>query len=260
MHDILSTIWQYRQLLFFLMMRDVKVRYKQAFFGIAWAVLTPLTQTGVFVLVFGIFLNVNSGSTPYLLTTFTGLVFWNFFAQSVSSSAASLTGNTHLVKKAAFPKEILVFSSILGRTPDLLVSFVVLVLLLFVYNIGISYHFFWILILFVIEIVLAGGIGMLFAVGNVYFRDINVLLPLLLSAWIFLTPVVYTLSSIPQKYQLYASLNPMTGIIEGIKSVLLLHQVPDLTLLGISVLYSLGIFSVSYILFKRMEGTFADVI
>lgn len=260
MYNILSTIWQYRQLLFFLMIRDVKVRYKQAFFGIAWAVLTPLIQTGVFVLVFSVFLKVNTGTTPYLPMTFAGLIFWNFFTQSISSSSASLTGNSHLVKKTTFPKEILVFSSIIGRIPDLLVSFVVLLVILLIYNIGFSTQFLWIFVLFAVEVILASGIGMLFALGNVYYRDVNALQPLLLSAWIFLTPVVYPLKAIPEKYQLYASFNPMTGIIEGIKSALILHQIPNLMLLGISSLFALVIFSLSYILFKKYEGDFADVI
>ncbi len=258
--DKLKKIWKHRQLLFFLSLRDVKVRYKQTFFGIAWAVITPLTQTGVFVLIFDVFFKISPAKTPYLLTTFVGLVFWNFFVQSISSATTSLTANAHLVKRANFPKEILVISAILGRIPDLLVSFFLILILLIFYKIYFSIFTLWIFLLFFIEFILATGIGLILSTINVYFRDINAVVPLLLSAWLFLTPIIYPLESLPSKYQSIAKFNPMTGIIEGVKRSLLTFSHPELTSLFISIIISILILILGFWLFKKLEKNFADVI
>ena len=134
-----NNLWKYRHLLLLLVWRDVKARYKQAFFGIGWAILTPIVIALVFTLVFDVFFKISKGPIPYLLTFFTGFIFWNFFSQSISSATLSVTGNSNLVTKVAFPKEILVLASILGRIPDLLASFLVLFLLLVFYQINFSF-------------------------------------------------------------------------------------------------------------------------
>lgn len=253
-------LWGYRQLLFFLTLRDIKVRYKQAFFGIAWAILTPAVQAVIFALVFGIFLKVSTNPGYYLLTVFAGFIFWNFLSQSVSSATFALTGNYNLVTKTAFPKEILILSSVLGRLPDLLASFLILLIMLFLYQINLSIFSLWLIPLSLILVILAISIGLFFACTNVYFRDITALTPLFLTVWLYLSPVVYAFESTPYVYQKYLIFNPMVGILEGLRNVLLLQKPPDFLALTISTGITIVIFMFSYTLFKNLEKGFADII
>ncbi|MBI2596246.1 ABC transporter permease [Candidatus Daviesbacteria bacterium] len=253
-------IWQYRQLLYFLTIKEIKVRYKQAFFGIAWAILTPLSQALVFAFIFGILLKTQINNIPYLLLVFSGFTFWNFFALSISSATSALTGNTNLVTKSTFPKEILVLASVFGRLPDLLASLTMLLIMLAFYQINFSMQLLWIIPMFAIEVILALGIGLFFAAANVYFRDITALVPLLLMLWLYLTPVVYSLSLIPKAYQFFISLNPMTGILEGVRGSLFLQKSPDISALILLMCISLTIFIINFILFKKLEKGFADII
>ena len=257
---IVSNVWRYRYLLLLLVWRDVKGRYKQALLGFSWAVLTPTFQALVFWLVFGILFKIPTGEVPYLPLVFSGFIFWNFFSQSVSSATLSITGNSNLVTKVAFPREILVLSSILGRIPDLVASFTVLTMIFVFYHINLSVYILWMIPIMMIEVILAYAIGMFLGSINVYFRDITAVVPVLLMAWLFLTPVIYPLESIPQQYQLYAKLNPMTGILEGFRSVLIVGKTPELTSLLLSTIVTFTFLVVSYLLFKKLEKGFSDVI
>ncbi len=256
----LRGVWQHRELLYFLTQRELEVRYKQAFFGIAWAIITPLSQAVIFALIFGVFLKVSSGPTPYLLLVFSGLSFWNFFSQSITMATFALTGNYNLVTKSVFPKEILVISTVLARVPDLLFSFVVLLAMMFYYHQGLSLAALWVIPTFIIEVILTLGLGLFFAATNVFYRDVTALAPLLLMLWMYLTPIVYPLSSVPVHFRLLLSLNPMTGIISAIRSGLLMRQSPDLLLLAFSLVLTAAIFIVSYLQFKKSEKGFADII
>src|SRR3989344_6320974 len=242
---ILDNLWQYRYLILLLTYREVKARYKQALLGFSWAVLTPTFQALVFWLIFGLLFKIPTGEVPYLPLVFSGFIFWNFFSQSVSSATLSITGNSNLVTKSAFPKEILILSSILGRIPDLVASLAVLIIILAFYHIGLSVHILWVIPILIIEMVMALAVGMFLASINVYFRDITAVVPILLMAWLFLTPVIYPLESIPQQYQLYAKLNPMTGILEGLRNAFLFKTSQDSFSLGLSA----SIAFISFIIF-----------
>lgn len=257
---IADSVWHYRYLLLLLVWRDVKVRYKQALLGFSWAILTPTFQALVFWLVFGVLFKISRGEVPYLPLVFSGFIFWNFFSQSVSSATLSITGNSNLVTKVAFPKEILVLSSILGRIPDLVASFTVLTMIFVFYHISLSVHVLWMIPILMIEVILAYAIGMFLGSINVYFRDITAIVPILLMAWLFLTPVVYPLESVPVKFQIYAKLNPMTGILEGFRSALLVGEIPELTSLLLSIIIAFSFLVVSFLLFKKLEKGFSDVI
>lgn len=256
----LNDIWRFRYLLLLLVWRDVKGRYKQALFGFTWAILTPAFQALVFWLVFGALFRIPTGKIPYLPLVFSGFIFWNFFSQSVSSATLSITGNSNLVTKVAFPKEILILSSILGRIPDFIASLIVLVTIIVFYHINLSVHILWVIPILIIEIIMALAIGMFFASINVYFRDINAVVPILLMAWLFLTPVVYPLESIPMRFQIYAKLNPMTGILESSRNALLVGKTPELISILLSTIITFGLLIVSYLLFKKLEKGFSDVI
>lgn len=255
-----SNIWRFRYLLLLLVWRDVKSRYKQALFGFTWAILTPAFQALVFWLVFGLLFRIPTGKVPYLPLVFSGFIFWNFFSQSVSSATLSITGNSNLVTKVAFPKEILIFSSILGRIPDLIASLVVLITILAFYHISLSIHILWVIPILIIEMIMALAVGMLLASINVYFRDITAVVPILLMAWLFLTPVIYPLESIPVQYQLYAKLNPMTGILEGLRSAVLVGVPPEKFSILLSIIITFTFVILSYLLFKKLEKGFSDVI
>lgn len=258
--QLIKNSWQYRYLLYFLIWREVKVRYKQAIFGIAWAILTPMIQALVFWVVFGLIFKVPSKGIPYLPLVFTGITFWNYFSQGISSASLSLTGNSNLVTRVAFPKEILVLAAILARIPDLAASFLVLVLILFFYQINPFHYLLWVLLILIIESSLAFGIGLLFAATNVYFRDITALTPLVLMSWLFLTPVLYPLESIPNAFRVFVMLNPMTGILENLRKSLLLEKAPDFVSLLISTSITIIVLIGSYFVFKKLEKGFADVI
>ncbi len=255
-----SNLWRFRYLLLLLVWRDVKGRYKQALFGFTWAILTPTFQAIVFWLVFGKLFRIPTGQVPYLPLVFSGFIFWNFFSQSVSSAIVSITGNSNLVTKIAFPKEILIIASILGRIPDLIASFIVLIAILAFYHINLSVHALWVIPILIIEMILALAFGMFFASINVYFRDITAIVPILLMAWLFLTPVIYPLESIPAKYQLYAQLNPMAGILEGLRRAVLVGAPPEKISILLSITITFIFIIASYIFFKKLEKGFSDVI
>lgn len=253
-------LWHFRYLLLMLVWRDVKSRYKQALFGFAWAILTPTFQALIFWLVFGVVFKIPTGKLPYLPLVFSGFIFWNFFSQSVSSATLSITGNSNLVTKIAFPKEILILSSILGRLPDLIASLIVLIAILAFYHTGVSLQVFWVVPILIVEMILASAVGMLFASINVYFRDITAVVPIILMAWLFLTPVIYPLESIPAKYQLFAKLNPMTGVLESLRNAILVGSPPEKVSMLLSITIALALVSFSYLLFKKLEKGFSDVI
>ena len=258
--QLIKNLWQYKELFYFLSLRDLKVRYRQAIFGIAWALISPIVLAIVFWFIFGLFLKIHSGPTPYLLLIFTRLTFWNFFSQTVSSSATSVTSNSNLVLKSYFPREILVFSPIVVRLVDLASSFIVLILLMVFYKIGISFNVLWIIPILLLEVLLISAFALIFSSLNVYFKDVSAFLPLLMTAWLFATPIIYSIEKIPQQYQKILFLNPMTGIVEGIKSSLLLKSPPDFLPLSFSLVITIALFLIGYVLFKKLEKNFADVI
>lgn len=256
----LAAIWNYREMLWFIILREVKVRYKQAIFGIAWSIITPLTQALIFYFLFRQVFRITTEEIPYLLLVFSGFAFWNYLSNSISTATFSLTANSSLVTKTAFPKEILVIGAVLGRIPDLLGSIFVLALLLVIYQVPVSIHLLWLIPVFIIELVLTLGIGLLLAAINVYFRDVNALVPLFLMTWLFLTPVVYPLSSLPESVRFYALFNPMTGILEGTRNSLFLQRIPDFISLSLSLVVTLVMSSIGYFIFKHLEKGFADTI
>lgn len=253
-------LWKHRQLLYFLTLRDIKVRYKQALLGITWAILTPAVQAVIFALVFGVFLKISADPGYYLLVVFTGFIFWNFFSQSISTAIFALTGNYNLVTKANFPKEILILSSVLGRLLDLLAGFAILLVILFLSQINLSLQIIWLAPLLLMLILLATSFGLIFASLNVYFRDVTAVTPLFLTVWLYLSPVAYSLESIPSEFRKYLVWNPLSGILDGIRNVLLSHKSPDILTLTISMVLVVLLFSFSYILFKKLEKGFADII
>ncbi len=254
-------VWAFREILWQLAGREVRVRYKQALLGAAWAVLQPLALMVVFTIFFSNFLKVPSDGVPYPLFTYCALLPWGFFAGALSSSVPSLTANAHLVTKVYFPRETLPLASILAAAVDFGVASLLFVGMMAFYHVqATAYLLFTPLILFV-QLVLTIGVALLFSALNVFYRDVRHAVPLLIQVWMFATPVIYPVGIIPERFRsLWFLVNPMVGIIDGYRSVTVLGLPPDLRAVGSAALVSVIVACASYVYFKRTEAVFADII
>lgn len=255
----LSELWAYRELLFFLTWRDIRVRYKQAVLGMGWVVLQPLLMTLVFTVFLGVIVRVPSDNVPYPLFAYSGLLLWTFFSGAISGSGNSLIGNTHLITKVYFPRLLIPLASILARMVDLLVALIMLIGLMIYYRAGVSTGLLMAPLLIVLLALLALGLGMWTSALNVKYRDVGLALPVFIQLWMFVSPVVYPLTLVPERWRLLYSLNPLVGIIEGFRAALFGKSFNWPTL-GISTIVTLALLLYAGFVFKRREKTFADII
>jgi lipopolysaccharide transport system permease protein len=252
-------LWHYRELAWFLALRDVKVRYKQALLGAAWAVFQPLAGVVVFTVVFQRFANVPSEGIPYPVFALVGLVVWTYASGSVTRATQSLVNNSPLVTKVYFPRLLAPLASVLPGLVDLLFSFLVLLVLMLLYGIGPTWAIVTLPLWLLAAIAVALGIGLLLGTLNVRYRDVNHVITLLVQLWLFVTPVAYPSTLVPEAWRGLYYLNPMAGIVEGFRWALVGTQWP-----GSGVYVSLGativfvVAGVAY--FQRSERQFADVI
>ena len=261
----LRAVWQYRELLFFLAWRDIKVRYKQTALGVAWIVLQPLLSTVVFTLLFGGLLKVPSNGAPYALFALSALVPWQYFSGSMSRVGTSLVNSAHLITKVYFPRLIIPLSGVISTLVDLAIGFGVLVVLLIIYRVPLTANVLWLPAFLLLAIVTALGFGLWLAALNVRYRDINYLIPFLLQIWMYVTPVVYGSTLIPERYRFLLALNPMTGVVEGFRWALLQgtgvsNQAAGGPLTVLSIVISLVVLVSGVVFFRNTERTFADVI
>jgi lipopolysaccharide transport system permease protein len=260
----LRAVWQYRELLFFLAWRDIKVRYKQTALGVAWVVLQPLLSTVVFTLLFGGLLKVPSSGTPYALFALTALVPWQYFAGSMSRVGTSLVSSAHLITKVYFPRLIIPLSGVISTLVDFAVGFTVLIVQLAVYRTPLTLHVLWLPAFLLLAIVTALGFGLWLAALNVRYRDVNYLMPFLLQIWMYMTPVVYGSTLIPERFRFLLALNPMTGVVEGFRWALLSGGAavfaPPGPLAAVSIVVSLVVLASGLVFFRNTECTFADIV
>lgn len=255
----LRDIWVYRELLYFLVWRDLKVRYKQTTIGVAWVVLQPILTTVIFSVFLGMLARVPSDGVPYAIFVFAGLLPWTFLSGAITSSGNSLVGSAHLITKVYFPRILIPVAAVGARLVDLLIAFVVLAGMLAIYRIPPSLNLFMLLPLLLLVTLLALAIGLLASASNVRYRDVGVLLPVVVQLWMFASPVVYPLSLVPQRWQLLFSLNPLVGIITGFRSAILgldFEWAP----LAVSIVITFGLLVIAVITFRRTERYFADII
>jgi len=240
--------------------RDLRAKYKQTIFGAAWAVIQPLSLMVVFTLVFSMFARVDSEGVPYPIFAYSALIFWTFFSSCVSQGTIAMTANAALVRKIWFPRETLLLAVMISAFIDLAVAATVLAGMYVYYQIAISWTFLWVIPLLALQIVFTLATILVTSAVHVHFRDIGHALPLLLQLWMFATPVAYPLASVPEWLRPLYLLNPMAGIVDGYRRVLLRGLSPDLAYLGVALV--VGVFGCAgaYLLFKRAERTFADVI
>jgi lipopolysaccharide transport system permease protein len=256
----LDELWAFRDLIYFMVWRDLKVRYKQTVLGAAWAVIQPLLTMAVFATFFGRLAKVPSDGVPYTLFCYTALVPWTFFATAISAAASSLISNTNLLKKVYFPRLILPVSSVGGVLVDLAISFVVLLALLVLYGRAPSLHALWVPVILLLALITATGAGLWLSAVNVQFRDVRYAVPFLIQFWMFSTPIAYPSSLIKNPtLKLVYSLNPMTGVVEGMRWALLGTNTAPGGMVAVSAAISLAmLFSGAYY-FRRVERRFADV-
>jgi lipopolysaccharide transport system permease protein len=250
----------YWELLMNLTRREVKGRYSQSLFGAGWAIAQPLATMAVFTLVFSRLGQIPSGGAPYPLFAYAGLVPWFFFSNSVNSGTMSLIAYRNIVTKTYFPREIVPLAQVGSRLVDITAASGLYVLLMIYYGVvpgawsALVPAFFLLLVIFTLGVTLATS------AINVFYRDVNPVVQIGLQLWLYLTPVAYPLSAVPERYRALWLLNPLTGIVEGLRAVLVFGRQPDWTVVGISAALSVGIFVAALLLFKRTDKYFADVI
>src|SRR5215208_2541126 len=255
----LRDIWGFRELLYFLIWRDIKVRYKQTELGVAWAIIQPLFTMVIFTLFFGRLAGVPSDNVPYPIFAFAGLMAWTFFANAITTSGNSLVGSAHLITKVYFPRMIIPGAAVAAGLVDFAIAFVILVLLMIYYGIGFTLNMLMFPVLLVLTTLLALGMGMWMSALNVKYRDVRFALPFVVQLWMYISPVIYPASFLPAKFRWLLSLNPMNGIIEGYRSSLFGHPFNWIDL-AVSVVITFGLLIYSSYAFRRMEKNFADII
>lgn len=253
----LSELWTYRELLYFLIWRDLKVRYKQAVLGLAWVIMQPLFTTIIFT-VFLSLARVPSDEIPAPMFIYAGLLPWTFFANAVSSSVNSIVGNVNLITKVYFPRVIIPAAAIGARLVDFGVAFVILVGLMLYYRVGVSWNILMLPALVLLLTLFSFGLGLAFSALNVKYRDVGIVMPVMIQLWMFISPVVYPSSLVPPRWRTLYALNPLAGILEGFRSALFNREFnwPALTVSAVTT-FALLIYSI-YI-FKRVEKSFADL-
>jgi lipopolysaccharide transport system permease protein len=240
--------------------RDVKVRYRQAAIGVAWAVIQPLATMVVLTIIFSHFGRFPSGGMPYPIFSFAALLAWNFFANGLGRAAVSVANSAPVISKIYFPRLLVPFAAASAMIVDLVIAFVVLLGMMFWFGIKLTPAMGTLPLFVLLDLLVVLGFGFWLSALNVKYRDVSHAIPLLLQLWMFASPVVYPLSVIPAKWQLLYNLNPMVGVVQGFRWALLGKEVPQLAFLTLNVAVALVVLSSGLVYFKRTEQTFADVI
>ena len=255
-----AELWEYRELLYFLTWRDIKVRYKQTVLGASWAIIQPFMTMVVFSLFFGRLARVPSDGVPYPLWSFTALVPWSFFAQGLTMSASSLVLSQNLIRKVYFPRLTIPIATVMAGVIDLAVAFVVLLAMMIFYGASPGLRIVWIAPLFLLALVTSLGVGLWLAALNVRYRDVRYAVPFLVQFWLFATPIAYPSSLLPEPWRTVLALNPMTGVAEGFRWALLGTASAPGPMLLVSSLAALLILAAGAMYFRRMEREFADLV
>jgi lipopolysaccharide transport system permease protein len=255
----LQEVWQYHELLYFLIWRDIKLRYKQTALGAIWAIIQPLLPMLIFTLFFGRLAHLPSNGIPYSIFAYAGLLPWTYFSNAVANSSSSVVGNANLVTKVYFPRMLIPLSGVLAALVDFFIASGVLIAMMVWHRVPLCASQFWLPLILVGITVLAAGTGMLFAALNVRFRDIRFVLPFFVQFWMFATPVIYPASLVPAKWRWLLALNPMAGMVEGFRAAVF-GTTLEWQMLAISTLAAVLLLIYSAYFFRRSERTFADVI
>jgi lipopolysaccharide transport system permease protein len=254
----LRELWHYRELVYFLTWRDIKVRYKQTALGAAWAIIQPFFTMVVFSLFFGRLAKIPSDGVPYPIFAYVALVPWTFFANSLAQSADSLVGSANLIKKVFFPRLAIPISSVLSGVVDFCLAFAVLVAMMIFYGMVPTANVLWLVPLLLLALVTSLGVGLWLSALNVQYRDVRYVVPFIVQFWLFATPVAYPSSLLEQPWRTLYGINPMAGVVEGFRWALLGTVDPPGPMIAVSAAAALIVLIGGAYYFRRMETTFAD--
>jgi lipopolysaccharide transport system permease protein len=253
-------LWQYRDLFYTLTVHRIKVRYKQSVLGLAWAILQPLSLMLIYTVIFSVIAKVSSEGVPYAVFAYAALLPWTFFSSSLTNATQGLVSHSQLVTKVYFAREILPLTYVSAALFDFAVATTFLIALFFYYGVHVTIYVLYALPILILLTALATAFSLFLSAMQVRFRDIGVAMPLLLQLWMFATPVVYPLSAVPQRYKAWYVLNPLVGVIENFRRVVLQGIEPDYHSLAISAIVAAILLPLTYLYFKRVEATMADII
>lgn len=260
----LGAVWEYRELLYFLIWRDIKVRYKQSVLGILWIVIQPVITIVVFSLLFGRLLGVPSGDVPYPIFLYSAMLPWQYFANALTRSSNNLVDSANLITKVYFPRLVIPIGGVLSGLVDFGVAFLVLAALMVYYRIVPTAAVLFLPGFLLLAVLTALGFGMWLSALNVRYRDIKHLVPFIVQTWMYLTPVIYSSTLIPEQYRWLLALNPMTGVVEGFRWALLGNYLQDVqppgALFPISAAITLVVLISGFYMFRSTERTFADIV
>ena len=264
----LKDLWEYRELLYFLMWRDLKIRYKQTIMGASWAIIQPLFTMVIFTIFFGRLARMPSDGIPQPIFYFSALVPWTFFANGVLNASNVLVSNSDMVKKIYFPRLTMPIASVMAGLVDFALAFIVLLLMAIAYdlipssqfNLQFSWRVAWLPLFLLLAFVTTLGVSLWLSALNAIFRDVRYIVPFVIQAWLFLTPVVYPSSMLPGIWKTLYGINPMAGVVEGFRWALLGTQTGPGPMIYVSILVSLFVFVAGAFYFRRMETTLADVV
>lgn len=256
----LGRLLAYRELLLLMIGRDLKARYTQSMLGFYWAVLNPLVHGLIFTVAFSIIVRVDSGDTPYFLFVLTGLLSWNLLSHAVSDTTESLVEHENLLAKAPFPREVIPLAAVLARILDFLFSLLILLAIILVFRWPLHPQIWFLLPLLLLQVLFAVGVGLCTSMANLFFRDVRQLVVVGMPLWMFLSPVIYPVQLVPDHLQGLYHLNPMVGLIGAYRSVILHGVLPSATDLLPSAALTLVLLVGGFLLFKKLEPRFAEVV
>lgn len=256
----LRELWEYRELLYFFVWRDIKVRYRQTILGVLWAIIQPFFTMVVFSLFFGRLAKVPSDDLPYPVFSYAALVPWTFFATALNQASNSLVINANMVKKIYFPRLALPIATVMAGIIDFVLAFIVLLGMMFYYGLAPTRNVLWLPLFLLLAVITSLGVSLWLAALNVQFRDVHYTIPFLTQAWLFVTPIAYPSSLLPEPWRTLYGLNPMAGVVEGFRWALLgSNQMPGAMTL-VSAVIAVMLFISGAFYFRRMEQSFADVL
>jgi lipopolysaccharide transport system permease protein len=253
-------LWEFRELLFFFAWRDIKVRYRQTVMGALWAIIQPFFTMVIFSLFFGRLANIPSDGLPYPVFSFAALVPWTFFANALAQASNSLVVNANMVKKIYFPRLALPIATVMAGLVDFVLAFIVLLGIMLYYGLAPTINIIWLPFFSLLAVLTAIGVSLWLSAMNVQFRDVRYTIPFLTQAWLFLTPIAYPSSLLPEPWRTVYGLNPMAGVVEGFRWALLGTDTAPGKMIIVSTLVALTLFISGAFYFRRMEQSFADVL
>jgi lipopolysaccharide transport system permease protein len=258
--EYINELYRYRELAVVWVLREIRIRYKQSFLGAAWAILQPLVMMIVFTIVFSRFARVPTDGIPYPIFSYTALLPWTMFTTAITFGVPSLVNNLNLVVKTYFPREVLPIGAVGVGFFDYLVASSIFIAMLFFYRIELTWAVLWLPLVLILQLLLILGIAFTGSALLVLYRDVRFIVPLGLQIWLYLTPVIYPVTAVPEQYLPFYMLNPMAGIISAYRQIFLYGQSPTWTYLAISGFEAVLIFLLGYWIFKKLEVSFADII